>query len=73
MINVITCSKKTYLTRWEAKQAIKNPLLKKSYKLTNVYFCDVCKSWHTTSMPKQKSRDYKRFLINQEKRKKNEF
>lgn len=53
------CSKKRYLTRSIAKEALKraNKESRSLYsKLTNVYQCDECGYWHMTSIPKKKSR-----------------
>ena len=53
------CTKKRYLTRRWAKQALKefNKHPDGLYaKLTNVYKCDECGYWHMTSIEKKKSR-----------------
>lgn len=62
--NNIACLKKPYTTRSEAKKAMK--LLNKSHNLknnlTNIYFCEKCSQYHLTTLPKQASRDFTRYL-----------
>lgn len=54
------CIKKRFVTRKEAKRHIKsNPKL----GLTDCYYCENCLGYHTTSLEKQRSRNYKRYLL----------
>lgn len=59
----MTCGKRGYSSRKDAKRAIKyfNTRFKDN-NLTDVYWCEECSYYHLTSMPKQQSRDYRRFL-----------
>lgn len=53
----MSCGKKNYPSRKKAKAARKR--LNNKYpdqKLTNIYYCDECVSYHLTSMKKKKSR-----------------
>lgn len=63
------CTKRCYRNRHDAKKYIKetNRAACLEFKLTGSYYCDMCKAYHVTSMPKQKSRDFGRFLKNKEK------
>ncbi len=45
------CLKKCYQTRSEAKKVMKKLHQK------NIYFCEECSHWHTTSIKKQDFRD----------------
>lgn len=64
MVNPKPCLKNCYDTRKEAKKRMKE--LNKAHhfegKLNNIYYCEQCSSYHLTSMPKQKSRDWTRHL-----------
>jgi hypothetical protein len=59
----VNCDKVRYTSRSDAKAAVKriNKAHVMGKRLTDVYLC-ACGYWHTTSMPKQRSRDYRRFL-----------
>jgi hypothetical protein len=53
----MSCGKATYLTRKEAKKALKKMNRERHWDLENVYFCDTCQCYHTTSMDKKQSRN----------------
>jgi hypothetical protein len=53
----MSCGKATYLTRKEAKEALKKINRERDWGLTNVYFCETCQCYHTTSMDKKLSRN----------------
>jgi hypothetical protein len=58
------CKKKCYVSKKEAKKALKAINKKKRFenKMTNSYFCIPCNAFHLTSMPKESSRNYTRHL-----------
>ncbi len=51
------CGKACYPTRKEAKKELKLLNLKKNFNLQNIYYCEECCHWHTTSMTKEKYRE----------------
>jgi len=55
------CGKIRFVTRELAKAHLKEQnhigRNRLSKKLTNIYYCDGCSAWHTTSMKKEKSRE----------------
>lgn len=54
-----------FLTRKEGKKFIKDSIHDKSknhLQLTSTYLCKQCDYWHVTSMKKDKSRNFGRFL-----------
>jgi hypothetical protein len=62
------CFKVCYQSRKQAKKALKEQnTTKKRFNLTDVYWCDKCRSYHLTSMGKQRSRDLKRHINNKKK------
>lgn len=62
----MTCGKKRYRTRKEAKKALKdiNHTNALDKKLTDVYYCNDCIGFHITSMKKKKSRQYRKIKSN---------
>lgn len=52
------CGKSVYIDRKAAKKAMKdhNKQYGRSFKLMDVYFCEDCMMWHTTSIPKANCR-----------------
>lgn len=56
------CNKRCHLTRQDAKneKRMLNRNAGHKKEITNVYYCDICKSWHLTSMDKNKSRNINR-------------
>lgn len=58
------CVKKCYPDRASAKKSMKLLNKTKHVSLTDIYFCEKCKAYHTTSLPKQSNRDYTRHLRN---------
>ena len=67
MADIPKCFKKVHATKKIAKQEMRQANKVRNWKLTTVYYCSQCKGWHTTSMPKQQSRDFKRYLKNKTK------
>ena len=55
----MSCNKKCYITRKEAKKQMKwlNKKGGKKLNLKNIYFCKECLHWHTTSILKSDFRD----------------
>lgn len=65
----MACGKICYLNRKQAKKSLKeiNRQLKKRGEeiiLKDVYLCNECLYWHTTSIPKIRSRDLTRHYKN---------
>lgn len=52
----MSCGKKGYITRSEAKKN-KKRLVKLGHTITNIYYCEDCSYYHLTSMNKQQSRN----------------
>lgn len=52
------CAKSCHYTKAQAKKFMKefNKGKRGERKLTNIYFCESCQAYHTTSMPQKKSR-----------------
>jgi len=63
------CDKKNYISRSVAKKKMK--LLNKKNildkKIKDVYFCNVCRSWHLTSMNKKKARNFRNYLMKRDR------
>lgn len=62
MSTAIKCSKKSYLTRSEAKAAKKQVNKTRKWGITNIYWCDDCRAYHLTTMAKEASRNKTRHL-----------
>lgn len=60
----ITCNKRCYTSRVIGRKALKAWNKHNKNKMTNVYHCDICDSYHLTSLDKQKSRSFSRYLKN---------
>lgn len=62
----MSCGKKIYLSRGDAKNAMKALNQKfhntKADGLKDAYYCEDCPGWHLTSMSKQMSRNMTRKL-----------
>lgn len=63
------CMKTCYRSRKDAKRVMKYLNRTKHHEMTDAYYCEKCQAYHLTSMPKQKSRDFSRYLKKQEKQK----
>lgn len=61
------CFKYCYKSRKDAKKDMKELNKTQHRGLTDAYYCEPCKSYHLTSMGKQRSRDWKRHLNNKKK------
>lgn len=54
------CNKRCYGSRKLAKAALKEINMREGFALADVYFCDICSNWHTTSVDKKRCRKFSR-------------
>lgn len=59
-LNYKPCGKACHTSRKSAKKALDKINKEKKHGLKDVYFCEQCQHWHTTSMPKKDSRKLSR-------------
>ena len=62
------CHKVDYRSRKSAKAAMKRLNREEKYSLNHVYFCDICSSWHVTSMDRKTSERINKKKARREKR-----